>query len=104
MAHFRRSCSLFFVIFLSFFLFSQTAYSLPPDLGLEHEAKAAPDECFCGIGDSNNGPPGDCTGVTPDMTDPTPPQDPADCTCANFVCGPNPSCDLLACRLKVNES
>ncbi|HZX13456.1 MAG TPA: hypothetical protein VFF49_03560, partial [Thermodesulfobacteriota bacterium] len=67
MFHLRRPYGVFFVTFLGFFLFYQTAYS---GVAIEHEAKAVANECFCGIGDSNNGPisnsvTGDCSDLTP---------------------------------------
>src|SRR3990172_8952156 len=99
MAKVKSSCVIFVFIFLGFFLFYQTAYSLPPDLGLEHEEKAIPDECFCGIGDSNNGPISDppfnsnCSNGSPAGDGATSPA----CTCSDSVCGADPSCTLNIC-------
>src|SRR3990172_615639 len=95
MFHLRRPYSVFFVTFLGFFLFYQTAYS---GVAIEHEAKAADDECFCGIGDSNNGPisnsvAGDCSDLSPAGDGATSPA----CTCSDSVCGADPSCTLNIC-------
>jgi len=106
MAKVKSSCVIFVFIFLGFFLFYQTAYSLPPDLGLEHEEKAVPDECFCGIGNSNNGPIngppffGNCSAVPPAGDGATSPA----CTCSDSVCGADPSCAINPCIPKVNEN
>jgi len=116
MAKVKIPCGIFIFIFVSLFLFSQTAYSLPPDVVLEHEAKAAPDECFCGIGDSAN----DLIGVPPtnylaNCSNAVAVGDGAEeglgqCTCPDNICnepGPavnDPSCTLNACIPKVNES
>ncbi len=100
-------CSFVFIS-LSFFLFSRTANSLPPGVGLELEEKAAHKACFCGIGDSNNGPisnsaTGDCSDLFPAGDGAS---EPADCSCPNDICGAGPSVCALAgsCIPKVNES
>jgi len=103
----------FVFIFLSFFLFSQTAYS---GVAIEHEAKAVAKECFCGIGDSANDligvPP---TNYLPNCSNAIAVGDGAEeglgeCSCPDSSCnepGPainDPSCTLNVCRPKVDES
>ena len=103
----------FVFIFLSFFLFSQTAYS---GVAIEHEAKALAKECFCGIGDSANDligvPP---TNYLPNCSNAIAVGDGAEeglgeCSCPDSSCnepGPaidDPSCTLNVCRPKVDES